>query len=406
MSILVISLKDCMILEANFQVNPPKLPSATDTHHDVHLDLGPVQQSCVQALSLLIPESPTSSTQPLPPLSLTDSQLAGALTELLEVSYELESLHPFQAGAPSTPNMEPASLDDLVKQMEELQRIARRREGEEMLGSRKGQDGGLHPAIGAVREELAWARIDVLSHAIIDLVNNRQHRPPASTPLNGREHGVAGLGLSGHQDLPPSYTQHDDTTQPPQYLQQYDAELSDSHLDEKDEKDDKATASSSLNGSRQNDHSFSPAGREKLLADFDEMSNAIERLQTTNPRLEEQRSELRDRQRSRGEIIARMERDKMRELEEIWKLIERTHGRRRNADGTRVDMEEVEVRRRERRRKWFEELVETSQAGRMSNQDADAPVEGVNRDLAKAGELRDVSDRAEGRGLTSREIGF
>jgi hypothetical protein len=92
-----------------------------------------------------------------------------------------------------------------------------------------------------------------------------------------------------------------------------------------------------------------------------------------------------------------MERDKMRELEEIWKLIERTHGRRRNADGTRVDLEEIESRRQERRKRFFEGLVESSEMSRMSNQDAQAPLRGVDADLAKARDLRDVSVSRESR---------
>lgn len=315
--------------------------------------------------------------------------MAGALTELLEVSYELESLNPpsHHAGPSKMRVTEIESLAGIVKQMEDLQVAAQRRDVGTTLRQSNGSHNGSHPAVLAVREELAWARIDILAHAIVELVSHRDDPPTnASTAAGDEILHDEGQAPNGHQGLPPSYTQHDDDSEPPQYLHPYEA-TSPSTIDKKGD----TTEPDDVEKAPQRSTSLNGTGREKLLRDFDEMSIAIERLQKSSPQLDQQRSELRDRERNRGEILQRMERDKMRELEEIWKLIERTHGRRRNADGTRVDLAEVEARRRERRRRWFEELVETTQAGRMSNQDAEGPLKGVDRDLAKARDLREVS---------------
>jgi hypothetical protein len=86
-----------------------------------------------------------------------------------------------------------------------------------------------------------------------------------------------------------------------------------------------------------------------MLLELDGLTEAIGRLHSVTPRLNDQRVELRASS-SRAatlptELRARAEREKMRELEMIWDQIERTHGKRRMRDGQRVDMAGWEDRR-------------------------------------------------------------
>lgn len=330
-------------------------------------DLSSVQASCVHALSHLIPDSPTTSSTPLPPLSFNDSQLAQALMELLEVSYALEALHPGRTA--SSPNLaiesaEPGEdhLSRLSEQMETLQTLVQTRQ-ESSQADRNGDR--LHATIGLVREELAWARVDALSHAVLELVSERRRD---GKQVNGQASG------QDMEEQPPAYWQ--DATDLPSYL----AESSTSSAKEYLDKERPSISSVRDNGS---------GTREKELAELDDVTSAIERLQASSSRFDDQRSEPRA-AKPTAEVRARAERDKMRELDEIFRLIERSHARRR--DGTRVDVEELEARRLARRRRCLEVLLDQGEDGRLTGQDADESTEkGVNPDLARARELRDVS---------------
>jgi len=88
-----------------------------------------------------------------------------------------------------------------------------------------------------------------------------------------------------------------------------------------------------------------------MLHELDNVTSAIERLQNAAPQMHDQRVEMRSeagpsRLRDANQAKARMERDKMRELEEIWEKIERSHTKRGLKE--RVDLEGYEERRAER----------------------------------------------------------
>ena len=316
---------------------------------------------------MLIPDSPTTTSTPLPPLSFNDSQLAQALTELLEVSYDLEALSPRlpARAASAATESEGASADDLDRlsaQMETMQTLVQSRQE----GSRTGRNGeSLHPTVGLVREELAWARMDALSHAILELVSER------------RRDGQLVHGEASDYDVgekPPAYTS--DATD----LPSYQAEPSTSRGNASLGKERTSMSSDRASGS---------ISREKDMAELDDMTLAIERLQASSSRLDGQRSEARP-VRSAAEVKARAERDKMRELDEIFRLIEKSNARRR--DGTRVDADELEARRLARRRRYLEELLDQGEDTRLSGQDAACSADReVNPDLTRARELRDVS---------------
>jgi hypothetical protein len=71
--------------------------------------------------------------------------------------------------------------------------------------------------------------------------------------------------------------------------------------------------------------------------------DAIERLHTLAPQLESQRMEMRSGESSAdggARAMARMERAKIREMEDIWDKIEKTHGKGRMGEASqRVDVE-------------------------------------------------------------------
>jgi hypothetical protein len=91
----------------------------------------------------------------------------------------------------------------------------------------------------------------------------------------------------------------------------------------------------------------SRATDKKILYELDDVTSAIERLQQVEPRMHDQRVEMKPVAGPSGlrndDAIARMERDKMRELEAIWEKIERAHARRGVKE--RVNLEDHEERR-------------------------------------------------------------
>ena len=116
------------------------------------------------------------------------------------------------------------------------------------------------------------------------------------------------------------------------------------------------------------------AGDEKSRMELDDVSNAIERLYAVAPQLANQRSQLRDAREgssSHGQTAReRLERDKWRELEEIWEKIERAHKRGREAREQRAEREGWNERRINRREKLIDELVQSANA-RLPAQDAE-----------------------------------
>ena len=306
------------------------------------------------------------------------------------MSYELETLgEALRHDDPAISDTEPlSSFEDVTRQMRRLQSDVKalRERGEIELHRRS--DRGVHPAIEVVRRELAWARVDVLSALILELIAMRGEETSSTVD---------------REDQPPAYEHLDESALPPRYqsgpssLHNRDPARHESDVKEKSETEFEEK-------SQKVDSRPSSPSREELLMDLDDMTTAIERLQHISPRLEAQRSELRQSTLTRTEIQARNHRDKMREMDEIWRLIERTHGRRRS-DGQRADAQAIEARREQRRQRFFEDLVGKSESNRLDNQDA-VMKEGVDADTLKAREERSVSTtswRPSNAKLTCRE---
>ncbi|WVQ79062.1 hypothetical protein IAT38_001155 [Cryptococcus sp. DSM 104549] len=395
---------------------------------DVAQYLASVQQSCVHALSTLLPDDPPpslSTTQPRTTPSLgPDTQLAAALSDLLEVTYELEGLVPSSpppahgeyAESPTTPRPHTAvsagmareqssssgmasSFDDLARDLQDLQ--SAREGGRGSAPAETGvRDERLHPAIYRVREELAWARLESLSQAVM---------------VTARERGERGVDGSG--GLPPSYEQHD---------------LEEAHVHAhihalptyQDLHSDQPTLSGPSTSSKPSieDHTSQKppqrrdeveeaptASREKILHDLDAVTSAIERLYSVAPQLQNQRVEMPARARQAAAAAAvrpaplslagkdeaklskeeriQLERIKMRELEEIWERIERAHGKRRIKveDGQRAQGgEEWDNRSRAR---FINRVVDQAEASRLEGQDGVMGI--VDVELARARDLRD-----------------
>ncbi|KAL7419672.1 hypothetical protein Q5752_005586 [Cryptotrichosporon argae] len=350
----------------------PTAAEPAETSTPVNIDLANVQRSCVHALTLLVPENDDGAA---PSLSDADTQLASTLSELLEVSYELETFPSATASAPPTALGTDlhASYAALITHLSDLYDAAQRRP----LSARP-EASALHPAISVVRQELAWARIETLSHAVTELI--RQARAGDAQSVRS---------LDPFSDEPPTYSRfqlepsHNSDSAPPGY--------------------DHAGAGkpSSKAEKEAGEPADAPPHSEKMMRELDAVMTAIERLHHAAPQLSDQRSELRpaastsarvgsEAESSRAHMLR--ERDKMRELEEIWDKIERAHGRRRNRDdkGQRVDGAAMSERRLMKRNEFLQELVDRAEAGRLQAQDSVmGERRSVDADLAQARELRD-----------------
>jgi len=253
-----------------------------------------------------------------------------ALTELLEVTYDLESS---DAGPLPADEGNSDAFQALTGRLEDLQNVPRtRNEGT--------SSGELHPSVYAVREELAWARLESLSGAIVAMIRaKRDLQESQAGHVNGDSRPQ---GDVEDQGLPPRYSldgqeemdlqkgglpDYTNDQQPPAIQQDFKtASTSTLHLDRSDS-----------------------APKEKMMLELDGLTSAIDRLHSITPRLNDQRVEMRASSSKTPmmskELRARAEREKIRELELIWDQIERTHGKRRMGDGQRVDMADWEERR-------------------------------------------------------------
>jgi hypothetical protein len=320
-------------------------PSAPAEHpaqpleHARDLDL--IQRSCVAALTALLP--PDSSPHNRSTLSPANQHLAAALTELLEATYELDHLRPspayeetdsrdpaHAAGAGADTGVE-ASFDALT---EHLTRLAEQTSSP-VAPARvtNGTAARLHPAIHAVRAELAWARVQSLSRAVLEMVHERDAESEAEVS-DDKEKAAAS------ESHPPEY---DET--PPVYAAETKSPLA---------------SSSSIAPAQIEEGGHS----EKMMRELDDLTQAIVRLNSRGPRYADQRSELRPRRSAHllGSIGTNaeagpsrwpaaapervMEKQRMPELEEIWRKIERAHGKRRMRDQD-VDLEAKGERRME-----------------------------------------------------------
>ncbi|WRT65524.1 uncharacterized protein IL334_002469 [Kwoniella shivajii] len=371
--------------------------------------LNSVQQSCINALTSLPPSEPS-----LPDIPLPNAQLAAALTDLLEVTHELDDLlPPSQNLTPSTVHTTTfsdnsddqlqTSTDALKNLLEGLQDA--RNTGEERSGVKDGSEEGLHPAINVVREELAWQRIEHLSMAIFQLSTDRTNTRHATTTDSGNEGNKNGL--------PPTYQQYLDspTHQNLDERESDNTSLLPSYQDIQsingEQEAGPSTPEKKSSEPRQPSSPTSPtASREKMMNDLDSLTTAIERLSSIAPRLQDQRVEMRHAPSKSLKILAsgidhknaaegkklsreekmRLEKQKMKELEDIWDKIERAHGKRRIRveEGQRADREGWENRRRER---FLNRISDQSEANRLVNQDS--TMGSVDAELARARDLRD-----------------
>lgn len=294
-----------------------------------------MQRSIIDILTDLLSGSPQLDNPSH--LSQRDQRLATALTELLEVTYDLDSTDLPTGHSDSEGNLED-SFHALKQSLDELQNAPR------ALNGADGGETSLHPAIYAVREELHWARLDSLSNAIVSLVQERKDA----------------VGQNGSDTIASTSRFSEDTMgMPPRYS--FDEEEARGQGSEKSslpgytDHMDNATESPRTELGKQKqapeplERSVS-APREKMMLELDGLTDAIGRLHSAIPRLNDQRVEMRASSSkipmTSPEISARAERDKQRELEIIWEQIERTHGKGRMRDGPqRVDGAGWEERR-------------------------------------------------------------
>jgi hypothetical protein len=210
---------------------------------------------------------------------------------------------------------------------------------------RQNGEGSLHPSVYAVREELAWERLGSLSRVVVALLREKREAQVSREAVNGDVNISAESQSSPH---PPAAA---DDTLPPRYSfdgqEELDLEkgtLPDYANDQPPKIDQKTNTASTSTLPLQS----TSAPKEKMMLELDGLTDAIGRLHSVTPRLNDQRVEMRassSKTPMTRDLRARAEREKIRELELIWDQIERTHGKRRMGDGQRVDMADWSERR-------------------------------------------------------------
>ena len=336
----------------------PSAPLASHLDHQytatrrplaIQRNLSSVQTSCVAALTSLLPAG--DNARQISTLSAADSRLAAALTDLLETTYELDGLESSPAygdGSNGDLDLERGSgQDDFAILAEHLDDLV---EGNQ----RQSPDG--QETIGTLRERLLWERVSTLSHVVKVLIETRAHDKAESPDREG-------LQENGHERVGETHGQTHEfaasTSQPPDYQDDHllpsyrprESISSDYGDDEKSSIKEQDPASTSRN--------WDSAGDEKRMRELDDLTSAIERLGQAAPQYADQRSELRPRSRQapqspgqgsaekgQHQLPAISNKDKMKELEEIWRRIETAHGKRRMRDQD-ADMQLVGNRRKE-----------------------------------------------------------
>ncbi|KAE8539769.1 hypothetical protein D1P53_003706 [Cryptococcus gattii VGV] len=346
-----------------------------------------VQRSCIDALSALLPDhaAQNGDVDWDPSLAAdSDCQLAQALMELLEATYELESLTPTPAGPALQEERgvgvvrgEIASLGNLTTQLDRLQsaRVASRPQTP-IIGTYSGAD----PAMSMVRLELVWARLESLNLAIVELSHQRHQQ-----------------SAENREASPPSYeTYHDGSHELPQYSEVNPDTSSASLAKSADlpKLKDNSKSPSSLGPST----TQTSANREKMLNELEAVTSAIERLYGVSPQLSNQRVEQRPQapssaegRRNRNNEIADVkanervdEEQKMKELNEIWRQLQDVRRKREEMEGQRADFSTSHSRSKER---YITQLIEKAEKQRLSSQDSE--IGPIDIELAKARELRD-----------------
>lgn len=191
-------------------------------------------------------------------------------------------------------------------------------------------------ALALAREDVAWARLQSLSQAIVALVHERDPPTPTAPHVLPPGYTTDLSSEAGESESLPSYHGHQGEA----------GRSSGSHEEAYKLAGDKGKVDlKSGDETVRARHSRATIG---VLNDIDTVTNAIERLQTVAPQMQNQRVELRS-----GKMAHRIQHSpmtseadpvaaeyvKMRELEDIWDKIERTQGpgRSRGGDDQRVD---------------------------------------------------------------------
>jgi hypothetical protein len=232
-------------------------------------------------------------------------QLAATLSDLVEACRDVESLYP-GSSQPGPSRLTISSDSSLEGPIRQLQSLAVERNSIP-------RDSEVAPSLSALREDINWERLEALCRATISILESRDTTPSE----------VGG-------SLPPSYTSAEESSTlhlPPIYQEEQDDTAPTSIKDEK-----ASTPSTEVQ-----------TPQEKMDLEREGVMDAIERLHTLAPQLEGQRMEMRSGESSAdggARAMARMERAKIREMEDIWDKIEKTHGKGRMGEASqRVDVE-------------------------------------------------------------------
>ena len=291
-----------------------------------------MQRSIIAVLTDLLSGSPQLENPSH--LSQRDQRLVTALTELLELTYDLDSSELPSGHSDAEGNLE-NSFHALKESLDELQKAPRAPTG---AGE---AETSLHPAIYAVREELHRARLDSLNNAIVSLV---QERKDAAAQAGNTSPNASRVSLDT-VSMPPRYSFDDDAR-----VEGSEKATLPGYTDHVDNVEPpRADLGKQVKAPESLQRAVS-APREKMMSELDGLTDAIGRLHSAIPRLNDQRVEMKASSSktpmTSSDIRARAERDKQRELETIWEQIERTHGKGRMRDGPqRVDGARWEERR-------------------------------------------------------------
>ena len=260
--------------------------------------------------------------------------------------YELETLRP-PTPQPPSPSSPPISLNadidnersraTLIQHLSDLQSAAQNPGSTTSEGTPTSSE--LRPAINVVREKFAWARVESLSHAVLQLVQTRGRGERSLRPTPDMiETSLHDPFLSAEDEAdvddiqPPSYTQLEDIAGEEADRISLPSYRGRSSLDQTrypTEKEEKPLIEPSRS---------LPVSEEKMMRELDAVTDAIEQLYAIAPQMLDQRADM---------ALTRVaQRDKLAELEEIWDRIERAHGKRRmGAEDQRAVYEGFENRR-------------------------------------------------------------
>jgi len=328
------------------------------------VDVVGIQRACADVLTALLPKDHA-------PIAPDDQHLTVAVSDLLEATYELETFHPScSISSPHTPPEDagPASpFHSLLRVLVQVQAAASKRLPNPLvLPDTPSTSCDMHPAVSAVREELAWARVESLSQAVSQLVRERD-QPTSSLAA---------------QALPPKYRRSERNSSegsdslkslPPYNAHQNDSQLVDSSPSQT-MVEKPITGAGDLKARMEEEAALEEAQRRAaarqplalnkmgtILNDLDTVTHAIERLQSFS-QMQDQRVELRPSSSKRFSSVSSNlpsfaapvapERpqggDRLTDLDSILEKIERTDSRTDRMADQRIDFSHRRASRRQK----------------------------------------------------------